>query len=277
MSVDFKKLFADKAAYGDDLKITLANGNELTLGDLRAYNAQTGGELQKELDRQKADLDNRAQTLKKAEEKTANLFIELESQRKALEASNGGNGGKPTPADPLERYERDEVFGPVVKSMREQNATLSTKLDEVTKNLDKVVKSVASMGTTYMGDKARNDFAALPADDPVRPKDLSLDSLYKFAVERRIYDSNNIPDVKEAYATLTRDARHKHEVAEAEKRGREARDREIAEGAMLPRPVSGLPPLPEGVKPPINMADAFAKAGTDKDMWRGIMTESGAA
>lgn len=262
MAYDFKKLFADKAKYPDTLEIQVGEAT-VSLADLREYDASVGGELQKQM---KALQDDRAK-LETASQRVAQTYIDLEAQRRTLEATPAA---LPTNADPLAKYEADEVFRPVVQHMRGIESKQQAALDKVTQQLDQVVKSIAQMGTTYMGDKARMDYSAIPADDPVRPKDLSLDALYKFAVEQRVYDQNNLPDLRTAYKKLTADARAIHNVEEARRDERAKVLQELQEGAMLPRPTSGMPALPEGMKPPLNMQDAFSKAGQDKDMWKQI-------
>ncbi len=271
MAVDFKKLFADTTKYPDTIQLQLGDAT-VSLGDLRQYDASAGGALQAELKLQQDALAADRLKLEKAGEQVAQTYLALEAEKARLA------GAQPPPAastDPLARYEADEVFRPVVTHMRGIEAQNKAALEAVTSKLDQVVKSIAQMGTTYMGDKARMDFSAIPTDDPVRPKDLTLDSLYKFAVERQVYDRNNLPDLREAYNRLTADARHTYDIAAAEQRGRDAATLEAREGAMLPRPSSGLPALPEGMKPPINIGDAFGKAASDKDLWKQINMATG--
>jgi len=275
MPTDFKKIFADKTKYPDTMKLVLGDGVEVTLAELRDYDASVGQALSKELETQRKALEVEQTKVATATQNVAQMWANLEEQRKALAAQMSQNTPQPTSNNPLQKYEEDDVFRPVMQHIHGIESKTETALKDVTSKLDQVVKSIAQMGSTYMGDKARMDFNSLPADDPVRPKDLNLDTLYKFAVERSIYDRNNLPDLREAYSRLTADARHQHELAEARKDERNKVESEIREGAMLPRPVSGLPPVPEGFKPPINMADAFSRAGSDRELWKNINIASG--
>jgi hypothetical protein len=267
--IDFKKIFANRDKYPDTMKFTLGDGAEVSLADLREYDASVGGDLRKELDRQRLELDADRTKVTEAGNRVAQMYVDLEAQRRALPVATTPN------ADPLAKYAEDEVFRPVVQHMRQIEEGYKGELKSVTEKLDQVVRSISQMGATYMGDKALNEFSSLPANDPVRPPNLTLDSLYKYAVEQGVYDRNKLPDLREAYNKLTSDARHKHEITAAEQRGREAERQDRAENAMLPRPNGGMPALPEGFKPPINMQDAFARAATDKDLWKQINTASG--
>jgi len=261
---NFKQLFADRTKYSDDIKFTLGDA-EVTLGDLRAYDSEVGGELQKQL----KDLEARESKLQAASENVAKMWIDIEAQRKQLDGTNKGTPGND---DPLAKYSKDEVFGPVVGYMRNVEEGYKKQLGDLSGKLDSLTKSIAQMGATYMGDRASQDFSAIPEDDPVRPKDLTMDKLYKFAVENRIYDRNNLPDMKDAYKRLTSDARHAYELEQARAEERRKVQEELAEGAMLPRPMSGLPALPEGMKPAANLQEAFSKAATDRDMWKQVLS-----
>lgn len=270
---DFTRLMKDEKAFGDDLMIRVGD-SDVPLGDLRAYNEQTGGDLAAELDRRAQALAVDQGKVQQASEAVAKLYTDLEAQKAAFAQERTHQPLAPG-SDPLAAYEADPVFGPVMKQLKTVESGYKSEFGEMSKKLDQVVRSIAQMGTTYMGDKATKDFSDIMSkDDPVRPKDLNLDSLYKFAVEQRVYDRNNLPDLKTAYERLTAPQRHTYEVQQAEQRGREAMQREINEGAMLPRPVSGLPPLPEGFKPPRNLNDAMSRAGQDRDLFKEIMNAS---
>lgn len=270
--VDFAKLFADRNALADDTVVKLGDA-EVTIGDLRAYDEARGGELAAELKRQQDQLKTDQAKLNAASENVAKLYIELEAARKQLPT---GTPATTAVTDPYANYESDQVFGPLVKALRSEQSSHKSALEALTANVDKIAKSVAAMGTTYMGDKAARDFADLMAkDDPVRPKDLSLDSLYRTAMERRILDSNNLPDIKRTYNELTRDARHAHELEQARADERAKVAREAAEGAMLPRPGTGpFGPRPATGEAPKNLNDAFAKASNDRELWQQVSNAS---
>ena len=53
--IDFKKIFANRDKYPDTMKFTLGDGAEVSLADLREYDASVGGDLRKELDRQRLE------------------------------------------------------------------------------------------------------------------------------------------------------------------------------------------------------------------------------
>lgn len=267
---DFKKLFADTNKYPDTMTFKIGDA-EVSLGDMRQYDALYDGALKTELQKQQAALEADKGKVNEASNKVAKMFVDLQQKEALLQEKMKQTQPQPN-ADPLAQYADDPVFKPVVSRMSAIEQKLQDSLKAVDDKLQQLTQATAQMGTTMLGEKARIDFSALPTDDPDRPKDLTLDSLYKLAVEQRIYDGNNLPDLRAAYDRLTAPARQARQIKEAEQKGREAAMREIQEGAMLPRPVSGLPPLPEGYKPPVSMEDAFRQAGSDRDMWKQINT-----
>ena len=267
--LDFATLFKDTKAFPDDFVIKLGD-NDVTMGDLRAYDVERGGELQAELQRQQAQLAEDQRKLQTASERVAKTFIDLEREKASL-ASNGGTH-QPSAADPMAAYENDQVFGPMLKYVRSVESTISSNLKQQNEKLETLVKSIGQMGVTYMGDKAASDFKAImQRDDPVRPANLTLDTLYKLAVEGRHLDRNNLPDLNAAYDTLTRDARHKHELEQARADERTKIERERQEAAMLPMPsIGGNRPPAEAQ--PVNLNDAINKASQDRELWKTINT-----
>ena len=265
--VDFSKLFADTKAIPDDFVVKVGDA-EYTMADIREYDKQRGGEVQAALESEQEQLKKDKAALQTASERVAKTYIELEAEKQRLV---GAKPADATGGDPLAAYEADQVFAPVVKQLRKVEAEHSAALKAIDDKMKKIVESVGQMGVTYMGDKATRDFADIMAqEDPVRPKDLNLDALYKIAVEQRIYDRNNLPDIRKTYDNLTRDARHQHELKAAEARGRESLAREQQEAAMLPMPSGVHPSARQGAEMPKNLNDAFGKAGQDRELWKAV-------
>jgi hypothetical protein len=270
MKIDFAKLFADPNTVSDDVVIKLGDA-EFTMADIRAYDAQRGGEILAEVKRQQAQLATERGELQKANEAVANTFIALEAEKKRLATTTPS---ATTVVDPLANYESDAVFGPVVKELRAVTARQTETQKAIDARLEQLNKLVGQVGVSVTNEKASRDFREIMAgDDPVRPVDLSIDNLYKLAVERNIRDRAGLPDIKTAYNELTRDARHKQELAQARADERTKIETERAEAAMLPMPgLGGGGRQPNATPPARNMSDAFSKAAGDKDMWKEVHT-----
>lgn len=266
--LDFARLFADPK--NAELSVKLGDA-EFTIADLVEYDKQRGGEVMAEIKRQQADLEKQRNELATASTKVAETYVELEAEKRKLASQRPTNT---TVEDPLAAYERDEVLGPVVKSLRTQQSNLEKLQADLSTKLDAINKNLGAQGVALVTSKAARDFAdIMQQEDPVRPKDLSLEALHKIAVERRMYDRSNMPDIKAAYNELTRDARHAHELEAAREDERNKIAAEQAEAAMLPIPGIHNARQQQGAEPPAkNLNDAFAKARVDKDMWKEVNT-----
>jgi hypothetical protein len=269
---DLAKLFSDPNAVPDDFEIKLGDA-VVTMGDIRAYDAQRGGDVLAEVKRQQAALASEKAELQKASERVADTYVKLEAEK--LRLAGVAPTTVTTTNDPLAAYEKDPVFGPVMQHMKSRETALEAATKALDAKLDAVNKLVGQVGMSVTNEKATRDFREIMSgDDPVRPTDISLDSLYKLAVERNIRDRAGLPDIKTAYNELTRDARHKHELEQARADERTKIETERAEAAMLPMPGIG----PNGrrgasAEPPAkNLNDAFSKAGNDREMWKEIST-----
>lgn len=262
MPVDFKKLLTDKKAFPDDFKITLADGGEVSLSDLRAYNDSVGGELQKELERQRKELAAERTKIDKASSEIANMYVELERERAALPKVNSNRV-----EDPLDQY-RDDPIAQQLKAFRDDIRNQLTELKD--KELKSLKQSIAEMGVTYLNDRARGEFAEI-SKDPDFSDDLTLEGLYKHAVDRGWKEKNGVPNLKRAYEDVIGPKRVERQIKEAKETAiREYEERKKAE-ALLPRPAgSGLRTgLPEGVKAPKNLNDAINLAAQDASIWVG--------
>src|SRR5262249_33778815 len=82
--LDIKQLFKNKKDFADDLTIDLGNGATMTLGDLRAYDVEMGGELQAQMQRDRDALEKERGKVSKAAEEVAQLYLKVEEEKKAL-------------------------------------------------------------------------------------------------------------------------------------------------------------------------------------------------
>lgn len=227
--LDIKKLFKDKKTYADDLTIDLGNGASMTLGDLRAYDEAMGGDLKKQMEREKALLEAERGKINKAAEEVAGLYLQLEEQKKAM-------GGKPSAKvddDPFASLEGDPL-AKVVKSLKDE---LLGELKSTKAELEQVKKNLGQAGRTYMNDLVRNQYDQL-RKDPDYSDDLSLDSVFDYAVKRGIKREDGIPDVKEAYERLVAPKRQDRLVKEAKEAGRKEYEEEQRRAAFMPPPGS---------------------------------------
>jgi hypothetical protein len=274
--VDLKALFNDPKLVPDDFKVTLPNGAEVTMHDLRLYDSMRGGELQADLVKAQEELKAGQAQLRQSSEQVAKMFVDLQAKEAALAAAPPAAG--PASADPMAAYNNDQLFGPVMTRINGIETKFDTALKTLTDKLTQSVNAIGQMGQTYMGERAMatyKDIMARQEPEGIRPRDLSLDGLFKYTVDNRIYDRNNLPDLNAAYERMTQPARHAHELKQAEERGVAAERQRVQDQAMLPRPSIGGPKPPEGVEVARNLNDAINRAANDTDLWKQINSTPG--
>lgn len=269
--MDFNKLFKDKDSFPDNSKITLGNGEVVELGVLRAYNDSMQGDLVKELNRQKAELQQEQLKVKRAADEVAKAYLKVQADKAALDAAPkpGSNGRE---LDPLQEAYDDPIAGAVARELKALR-------DEVRGNLktlqeDKVAKlerAVQEMGLTYLNDRGYSQFEPLKADKDF-PADLTYDELYQYAVDRGFKEKNGIPNLKRAYEDKVSEKRQARLIKEAEERGAKKAEEKRQQELLLPRPSSaGIPGIAERAAKgaPKNLNEAIAAASQDVEVWTG--------
>lgn len=226
--LDVKKLFRDRKTYGDDLTIDLGNGASMTLGDLRAYDEAMGGDLKKQMQAEKDNLEKERGKINKAAEEVASLYLQLEDQKKTLT-----NTRKPEADDPFVSLEGD----PLAKVLKGFMDEVRGELKSTRSDMEKVSKNLTQAGRTYMNDLVRGQYESL-RKDPDFSDDLTLDGVFDYAVKRGLKREDGIPDVKEAYERLVQPKRQERLVKEAREQGRKEYEEEQRKAAFMPPPGS---------------------------------------
>lgn len=271
----------DTKNFPDDLEIPIGNGGMWTMGALRAYNQATEGSIQAELEKGRKELEAERRKIDAASQSVAKLYVEVEKQRgeldaRAQELARSPKGGAKSSYndDPLEEVlANDPVYARLSKTI----AAYDQKLADLNKKLDdgfgKVSNTLNEVGSTYLQERYEKDYDAILAkEDAARPKDLSLESLYKYANDNGIKKRNGIIDLNRAYDQLTQPARMKLEVEKAREQGRAEALKERDLKNMMPQPtqgltIPGLDNIIHGKAAPKNLDEAFAAASNDPSMF----------
>lgn len=261
---DFTALFKDKNKFPDDLTFKVGD-DEMTLGVLRAYNDNASGALVTELEKQKKDLRVEQEKVQKAASEVANMYVQLEDQRKKLKAEPVRQD-----KDPLEEFVDDPIAGQIAKQLKDFRDEVKRELTTIKDTeLGKLNKAIAEMGVAYMNDRAQNEYESLADRNEYAP-DLTLDSLYKYAVENNHVHKNRLPNLKKAYEELTAPKRQERAVKEAEERGMQKALDEQRKQAMMPRPGGvGQNGFERTKNSPKSLDEAIAAAAGDVSIWTG--------
>lgn len=223
-------LIDDKKKYPDDMKITMADGIETTLSDLR------GGFMK--------DADYRQKTSKLAREREEHSVerAKFEQDKQEAEAQLAALVEKAVTAGAPRNVQQDEWEAyvqrdPVARRLVGELNEVRTKLDAQEKRAQEYETRLQANQQALLVDQHRRALAALKARDP----DLNEADLVQFARD------NAIPRLDLAYRLQTEDRRWKTEIDKVkETTAKEAYDkakRELAQPMLPSRRVA--PSLPE--------------------------------
>jgi flagellar motility protein MotE (MotC chaperone) len=279
---DWAKILKDTKNYSDEMAIPLADGSTMLLGDIRAYNAATENSVQKQLQ----DIAQREHSTKVAETTVAQNYLTLEQQRKDFEQQKAlweqqFKQGKP-PRENRDAIEDVLESDPVYQRLSKSQKDILDKFDQYQKAMDerlqKINETFNTMGSTYLGDTYQRTTADIKArNDPWAPKDMTAETLYKYAADNRIARPNGILDLNRAYDQMTTPARLEYETKQAYDKGKTDALKERDAAAMMPRPggafdIPGLDnarldKLMNGVQRAKTLDEAFAAASRDPSMF----------
>lgn len=215
------EILDDRKGFPDDRKITLADGVETTLGELRSgfmkdadYRQKTSKvarereELQQERQRFEMDRQEAEAQLAKLVEQAVTRGAPVSQQQAEWEAF----------------VERD----PLAKRLMSEVTETRTKMSEFERKFAEQEQKLHMQQQALLVDQHRRALAALKSRDP----DLNETDLVNFARE------NAIPRLDLAYRLFTEDKRFKDEVTKvketAAKEGYEKAKRELTAQPMLP-------------------------------------------
>lgn len=245
-----QEILDDRKGFPDDRKITLADGVETTLGELR------GGYMKDADYRQKtAKVARDREELESARSKFEQDRAEAEAQLASLVEKAVTQGApRSQQVDEWAAYlERD----PVAKRLHAKIESMETKLAEQEKRATEYDERLKQQQQAMLVDQHRRALAAIKSRDP----ELDETELVSFAQQ------NAIPRLDLAYRLFTEDKRFKSEIDKVKettaKEAYEKAKRELAQPAQLPnRRVAAAPP-PEAPK---SLDEAFDMASRDPDV-----------
>ena len=242
-------LLDDRKKYADDLKVTLADGVESTLGELR-------GGFMKEADyRQKT-----AKVARDREELSA-AQSKFEQDRQEAEAQLASLVERAVTRDAPANQQQAELDAflqrdPVARHLTQKLSTVEAKLAEQEKRAVANEQRLQQQQQAMLVDQHRRALAALKSRDP----DLNEQELVQFAQE------NAIPRLDLAYRLHTEDKRWKTESdkikEKAQTDGYEKAKRELAQPQLPHRRVA--PAVPEDA--PKSFDDAADRALRDPEI-----------
>lgn len=273
MPSKLRTLIQDKSI-ADNVVITLPGGEQLTLGQIRAMEAEDQKEFvkqQQELQKQQAEIKAKMDqyikdqaNLKAAQQKTAELFASLQTQSAA-------NSAQPTPTDqdPLAIYENDPAWGPVIKAIRAQNA----KMEELYKtHLPKIENTFKQIAKGYIDDRVADSLERIPNRD----QKISDEAIISHALQNNFMTRTGIPDVRKAYKDMTAQAERDAEIAKAREQAKRDAYKELGiEVGEDGKPITQPTPRPgfQVTSPqPTNTSfktldAALAAAAKDAEIW----------
>jgi hypothetical protein len=265
--IDFKKLFADVAKYPDTLKLKIGD-TEMDLGVLRAWNTENQGALVGELESQRKALAAENSKLELARKEVASQYLDVMDLKKKYEGAPI-TPTSTTPPDPYASLVDDPIAGALAKIVKANQESVTADVRAIREENKKLLDAIGKMGTTYMNDRAGQDYSALTSDPDFDAKDesLSQQKLYESAVRSGYRDPSGIPDIRKAYREATSEKRMARLIKDAREDERKKMTQERRQEAILPRP-SG--PRTVGEQPPVAFKDlngALEAAMQDTAIW----------
>jgi hypothetical protein len=244
----------ENAQLTDDIKITLPNVGEVTIGELRLFASNQKAAV---ADAHKRKADAEAEIAKAQRLATDSLALWEEAQKL-----------KKAPADPTSSnaeidWDTDPVYKPVGARFKAQQSELADAIEQV-----KQLKSAFGAGFKFVTeDYNERRWNAIPAAQ--RPKDKSWRDYMSDAEKGNIRDSHGLFDPIETFNRATAADRRAAEIEDARQKGIKEGEKRGAQ-ASLPRPGG----TPQSIKRPADapqykdLRDAFAHAANDPEILR---------
>lgn len=236
MPKTLREILDDNTAFKDDVKFSLGEGVEATLGDLRALDKA-----------RREELDGQAKVLDQAATAIAQLYEKAEAAAKGAQPAQPAATAQPAQTGNTD-LENDPLFAPMFKQVR----SLESKLNDFSSQFDKVPKTIESLVKLYENDRMQTVFESL-AD---RPENLTVEGLAQYALDNGIKDRLNRLDLKRAYREMRRpDVERQRAQQEYERGLQEGKKSAFVETA--PKPRFSKPAAEANAKRPGSVRDAF--------------------
>jgi DNA repair exonuclease SbcCD ATPase subunit len=257
-SPTWKEIFSDKKL-ADTTEITIGD-SRVTLGELRAFDAEQQGNVSREL--QKAT--EMQQSLEQDQMRAANLLAELANQPRPVAQPNV------QPNVQEIDYNSDPILRPLAQRLDAAVKEVQGLKESLTNELNTLKGSVQTATASYINDSWESGFRGFvdkadAVEKPILSKVQLRDAL-KYAADHNIVDHRKVPDPVRAALQMTETER----LAAIRSAEREAGKTEgISLGrqqlaAEMPKPgVTGR----RAVQPPSkNMDEAIANLANDPEM-----------
>jgi hypothetical protein len=215
------EILENRKDFPDDRKITMTDGVEVTLGELRS------GYM---MDR---DYRQKTQTLARDREAFSREKAEFEHAREDAEKQLAALAERVvTPNAPARQQEAEwESYlerDPIARRLHQQYADMDKRMQDYDERIKRSEESLRQQAQVYVADQHRAVMARLKASDP----SLNEQELVQYA------QSNYLPRLDHAYRLMTEDRRVKDAVTKAKedalREGYEKAKRELAQ-PMLPQ------------------------------------------
>lgn len=225
MAFDLRKFLSDKDKYPDTAKVTLADGVETTLGDLRAFQDEQDEGIRGRM----GELDQREQVLGRAADEVGRARAAIEEMRnnpaaaaenpelkQLLELFQGIRGGKKVSVF----EEPGDYFKPLVDRLD----SLSTEIKGAQESHRKMQKDLQDTLAWDLKNRVKVEYRQFKD----WPKEYdNWQKVYEFAKGNRLLDENNYPDFDAVHERVTAPIRQKGEL-EAERKRIRDEERESA-------------------------------------------------
>lgn len=272
-----KLIMDDKTKFADNLVVTLASGETVSLGDLRGLTADQQSAIasrETKIATAQAELTRNMETLHLAQAETARLFAEVSAAKDA-----GGKGGdKGNEPDPLEALERDPVIGPIAKTIRQQQALIDSLTN---KQIKPIAEAMSRMAQAYVDDRVA-DVYDRSVPEAARAT-TSLEAVLKHATDNKLFTRSGVPDIRKAYLEMSTKPMTQADIDKQLADAREAGRKEATDAARvrIPRPGLSITGSPSNAADqpfkPKNLSsvsgaleEAIAAAAKDASIWAAV-------
>lgn len=272
----WKELLSDRSLYPDDFTVSVKrDGKEetLSLGEMRAYDAESRGALTADLTRREQDMQKRERQVNDASVAIGTV-VEKVAAASGLTVEELLQGKTPTRrqvAESADLDENDPLIGKAIKQMNAMQARLDAQDAEIKRTR---TEALGPMLNTYLEDYYEGKWEKL---EPTLPKGAKVtrQEALDYANKNGLKDSKGRLDLSKAVRDLTYDERIN---AEAEKRVADLRkkDDDARVLAAAPRPsslgtrIKTDKTLTNDKGQTKNFDEVLNDALADTDLWRGI-------
>lgn len=244
MAFDLRSFLKSKDKYPDDHKVTLADGVEVTLGDLRVFDEERDGEVRSRA----AELDTREGHLSNLANEVAGLRAKLDDQLASAGTSTRDPQvqklldimSKATAGEKASIFdETPEYFKPLVAKLDEYAQGLAAQKQALEGQRGDIEKTI----TWHTRKQIERDYRSYRD----WPENFDIKKAISYAQQNRVVDEMGYPDFDRVHDAVTAPIRQKADLdKEREKIRAEERAAVRKETATQPARHDAFVPLPNG-------------------------------